>query len=491
MSQFHPTRRRILAGASALLATSAMPRPSWATSPPRRLGFPTLMDVTRSRKVELVAAWGETEFVAGTASRTAGFNGSYLGPILRVAQGETEIAVRNEMDEAISSHWHGLVIPGEVDGGPHQPVAPGETWNIVLPVDQPAAPAWFHTHMHGRTAPLVHAGLAGLMQISDGQDGARGLPVDHGVDDLTLVLQDKRFARSGRMIYDPSMHDSMMGFLGNAILVNGQAGSTAVVPESIVRLRLLNASNARIFNLSFASGRPLHLIATDGGYLPAPQSIDRISLAPGERAEVLVDFTAAQGDRLISRDEANAMMGDGMMGSRASSGPFDVLAFATDQQMQGGIDLLPDDLGGSRPQFDGSNAPRRQISLDMMVGGGMMGGIMRRLTGGDSHGINGQTFDMGRIDFEAKTGEVERWQITAPMMKHPFHVHGTRFQVIAENGRAPQVHNRGWKDTVLVDGSVDILVRFDRKAPQSAPYMYHCHILEHEDSGMMGQFTVA
>jgi FtsP/CotA-like multicopper oxidase with cupredoxin domain len=293
------------------------------------------------------------------------------------------------------------------------------------------------------------------------------------------------------MIYDPAMHDSMMGFLGNVILINGQAGSTAVVPESIVRLRLLNASNARIFDLSFASGRPLHLIATDGGNLPAPQSIDRISLAPGERAEVLVDFTAAQGDRLISRDETNAMMGGGMMGDRAGSGPFDVLAFAMDQQMQGGIDRLPDDLGGSRPQLDGSNAPRRQISLDMMMGGGMMGGMMRRLTGGGSHGINGQSFDMGRIDFEAKTGEVERWQITAPMMKHPFHVHGTRFQVIAENGRAPQVHNRGWKDTVLVDGSVDILVRFDRQAPRNAPYMYHCHILEHEDGGMMGQFTVA
>lgn len=449
------------------------------------------MDATGSRRVALVAARGETEFVAGAASRTAGFNGSYLGPILRLPQGETEISVRNEMDETISSHWHGLVIPGEVDGGPHQPVAPGDTWTIALPVDQPAAPAWFHTHMHGRTAPLVHAGLAGVIQISDGQDAARGLPVDHGVDDLTLVLQDKRFDRSGRMVYDPAMHDTMMGFLGDVITVNGQVGSTAVVPQSIVRLRLLNASNARLFDLSFASGRPLHLIATDGGFLPAPVSVDRISLAPGERAELLVDFTAAQGDRLVSRDVANSMMGGGMMGNRAGAGPFDVLAFATDSGVQGRIDHLPEDLGGSRPRLDGSNAPRRQISLDMMMGGGMMGGMMRRLTGASTHGINGRSFDMERIDFEAKTGQVERWQITAPMMKHPFHVHGTRFQVIAENGGAPKVQNRGWKDTVLVDGSVDILVRFDRTAPRNAPYMYHCHILEHEDGGMMGQFTVA
>ena len=185
------------------------------------------------------------------------------------------------------------------------------------------------------------------------------------------------------------------------------------------------------------------------------------------------------------------MMGGGMMGNRAGGGPFDVLAFAIDSQRPGRIDRLPDDLGGSLPQLDGADAPRRQISLDMMMGGGMMGGLLRRLTGGGSHGINGQSFDMGRIDFDAARGQVEHWQISAAMMKHPFHVHGTRFQVLAENGRPPQAHNRGWKDTVLVDGSVDILVRFDQPAPSDAPYMYHCHILEHEDGGMMGQFTVA
>lgn len=286
MAHHNFTRRDILCGASALLASSFISQPSWAKSLKRRLQFPRLEDATSSRKVELVAAWGKTEFVPGAVSRTAGFNGNYLGPIVRVGQGETEIAVRNEMDETISSHWHGLVIPGEVDGGPHQPIAPGETWNMVLPVDQPAAPAWFHNHMHGRTAPLVYAGLAGLMQISDGQDAERGLPTKHGVDDLTLVLQDKRFDRSGRMVYDPSMHDSMAGFLGEVTLVNGQTNATAVVPRSIVRLRLLNASNARIFDLSFASGRPLHLIATDGGKLPAPQTIKSISLAPGESRSI-------------------------------------------------------------------------------------------------------------------------------------------------------------------------------------------------------------
>lgn len=119
-----------------------------------------------------------------------------------------------------------------------------------------------------------------------------------------------------------------------------------------------------------------------------------------------------------------------------------------------------------------------------------MTAMMRRLAGGSSHGINGQTFDMSQIDFEAKSGEVEHWHITAPMMKHPFHVHGTRFQVTAENGGDPLIHNMGWKDTILVDGAVDILVRFDQTASRNAPYIYHCHILEHEDGGMMGQFIV-
>lgn len=501
--RFHPSRRDFVVGAGALLTASALPRPAKAAATGQRLGFPTLMDVTGSRRAELVAAPGETVFAAGTASRTAGFNGNYLGPIVRVAQGETEVTVRNELDEAISSHWHGLVIPGEVDGGPHQPIAPGKSWKLALPVDQPAAPAWFHTHMHGRTAPLVHSGLAGLMQISDGQDGARGLPVNHGVDDLTLVLQDKRPDRSGRMTYDPSMHDSMMGFLGEVVAVNGQVGRTAVVPGSIVRLRLLNASNARIFDLSFASGRQLHLVATDGGYLPEPLAINRIALSPGERAEILVDFASSENDMLVSNNITNMMMGGGMMGGGMMgggmmgsgtmgdrSGPFDVLAFSTDQRLEAAIDTMPDSLGGTLPALDGTNAPMREFSLDMMMGGGMLRGMLRRLTGGGNHAINGQSFDMDRIDFEVKSGQIERWRITAPMMQHPFHVHGTRFQVIAENGQPPSPRNTGWKDTVLVNGTTDILLSFDRKAPRHAPYMYHCHILEHEDGGMMGQFTV-
>jgi blue copper oxidase len=302
--------------------------------------------------------------------------------------------------------------------------------------------------------------------VTDGQDDARGLPSTYGLDDLTLVLQDRRFDASGRMVYNPSMMDVMHGFSGNRMLVNGQAGTTAVVPQGIVRLRLLNGSNARIYTLFFDDMRAMHLVATDGGFLPAPVALDTLRLAPGERAEILVDF---------SSDKAPVLMSD-------PDQAYGVLQFETDATLATRIARLPEQLDGAPDDLSGSEIATRQISLDMGMGGMMMGG------GGFA--INGHPYDMGRIDFEVARGTVERWQIRSSMVAHPFHVHGVRFRVVTENGGPPRPENTGWKDTVLVPGEAEILARFDQPASRETPFMFHCHILEHEDAGMMGQFIV-
>jgi len=156
--------------------------------------------------------------------------------------------ITNTLGEAISVHWHGLIVPGDVDGGPHQPVAAGGTWAPVLPLDQMPATLWYHSHIHGKTAPQVYRGLAGVIHLTDGEDDARALPARYGIDDLTLVIQDRRFDPRGRMIYNPVMHDLMMGFEGNVMMVNGQVAPFARVPKGVVRLRLLNASNARVLH---------------------------------------------------------------------------------------------------------------------------------------------------------------------------------------------------------------------------------------------------
>ncbi|WP_377513424.1 multicopper oxidase domain-containing protein [Octadecabacter sp. R77987] len=447
--------------------------------------MPPLLDATGTGRFHLAAQRGTTAFVDARTSETWGFNQPHLGPTLRIATGQTTAAeVQNTLDEPISVHWHGLMVPGDADGGPHQTISQGETWTPELSITQPTCTAWYHSHVHGSTARQVQKGLAGVLQIVDGQDEARGLPNAYGVDDLTLVLQDRRFDRRGQIDYAPAMPDQMMGFMGDTMVVNGQVGRTAVIPQGLVRLRLVNGSNARIYPLSLSDGREMHLIATDNGYLDRPITLSDLTIAPGERFEVLIDFSDGRDIALVSAPNPNEMMG-GMMGGGSNESAFVVLPFAVDPSLPATKDRLPDDIGGSRPQGDGTGVDVRNMTLDMQMGMGMM---MRRAN--DRFSINGAAFAMDQINFDIPRGTVERWRITADMMMHPFHIHGVSFQVLSQSGRAPAPQNTGWKDTMLVHGSAELLVRFDQGAARETPFMYHCHILEHEDGGMMGQFTV-
>lgn len=466
-------RRKFLTSTSAALATAGVLSQSSARlasaqgqTPVTRLEMPPLLDTRATGRLSLATQAGSRGFLGGPTTPTAGFNQEYLGPTIVLQNGELAAEVQNTLGEPISAHWHGLLVPGEHDGGPHLPIAPGATWQPEMTIAQDPATIWYHSHIHERTAEQVYFGLAGVIHVTDGQDDARGLPSTYGVDDLTLVLQDRRFDASGRMVYNPSMMDRMHGFTGNRMLVNGQAGATAVVPHGIVRLRLLNGSNARIYTLFFDDTRPMHLVATDGGFLPAPIALDTLRLAPGERAEILVDF---------SGDGAPVLMSD-------PGQAYGVLQFGTDATLPTRITHLPDQLDGVLEDLSGAEVATRQFSLDMG-----MGGMMR---GGGGFAINGRPFDMRRIDFDVALGTVERWHVRSSMVAHPFHAHGIRFRVLTENGAPPRPENTGWKDTVLIPGEAEILARFDRPASDATPFMFHCHILEHEDAGMMGQFTV-
>jgi len=479
------TRRDLMKCAGAAGLVAGFPRFAGAQAGVGILQMPPLLDATTSKAFDLVAQAGETNFLGKSASTTWGFNDqAFLGPTLRLAtDSPTKASVRNALSEPFSLHWHGLLVSGQTDGGPHQPIAPDDTWSVDLDIDQPPATVWYHSHTHLRTADHVQKGLAGVMQLTDGRDNARGLPSDYGTDDLTLVIQDRRFDRRGRAVYDPGMHDSMMGFTGDVILVNGQFGTQAVVPQGIVRLRLLNGSNARIYDLTSRAGRPMHLVATDTGFLDRSIALESLRLAPGERAEVLLDFSDGTSDMLVGNSFASGgMMGGGMMGG-AGRDSFDILPIMVDPSRRARIDRVPDAIGGSMPDLDTRNAKRREITLESG-----MGGMFRRSR--NQHSINGQSFDMDRLNFSVQRGATEIWAIDGQTMAHPFHVHGVKFQVLSEYGGPVSNRNRGWKDTVLVDGRAEIAMQFDQPAARSSPFMFHCHILEHEDGGMMGQFSV-
>ena len=314
------TRRSFIAGTVVGGGTAIAGASVWPTlaAEPQELRIPELIDArSHGQSIALRAQAGRTSFFPGRESRTLGYNGSYLGPTLRVHRGDdVEIAVTNSLGEETSVHWHGLLIPGELDGGPHQMIRPGATWRPVLPIRQPAATLWYHSHVHGRTAEQVCAGLAGLLLVTDDDEMALGLPSEYGVDDLPLVLQDRQF-ESGRLILPEGMMTLMHGRRGDTLLVNGTANPVARVPRRLVRLRLVNGSNARIYDLAFGDDRPFHWIASEGGLLEKPIELESLSLAPGERAEILVDFADGRSIALETGRDTNAPMMMGML-ARAS-----------------------------------------------------------------------------------------------------------------------------------------------------------------------------
>jgi FtsP/CotA-like multicopper oxidase with cupredoxin domain len=501
------TRRQalLLSGAAAAgLAEAALPR--WAQAAPApqaTLPVPRLIEARNGEPVTLMLQRTQHSFGTGPAVPARGISASYLGPVVRVRSGDTiPFRVENHLDEATTLHWHGLWIPSQLDGGPHNTIGPGAVWIPELTIRQPASTAWFHPHPHGNTARQVYSGLAGLMIISDGADGDRGLPIAYGVDDLPLVLQDKRFGRGGAPVYDPDMMDLMHGFQGDTLVVNGAIGPVAGVPAGYVRLRLLNAANARVFDLRFSDRRPFFVIAGDGGLLAEPVEVRRLVVAPAERYEVLVDFTDGRAVDLVTAPDAGhgtGMMMPMMGGRRQSTGAIETfMRFEIDPALKAAITRPPRQLATLAPPDVKSAVAWRTFELNPMMGmGGMMGmGMMhgpgRGARSAHMMGINGRSFAMDRVDVTAKLGTAEIWEISAGgmPMAHPFHIHGASFRILSKDGRSPPAHEAGWKDVVLVEEHAEVLVRFDNPAPPRMPFMYHCHILEHEDHGMMGQFAV-
>ena len=486
-------RRSLLVGGAALFATAACSRSaSTGSGGQTPLPVPPLLDAGASRSFALRVQSGTTSFYPGRPSDTLGYNGSYLGPTIRVRRGDdVAAAVTNGLGADTTVHWHGLLVPGELDGGPHQLIAPGATWRPTLPIRQPAATLLYHSHVHGLTAEQVYSGLAGALLVTDDEEQGLGLPSEYGVDDLPLLIQDRQF-EDGRLVLPGGMMVAMQGRRGDTILVNGAVNPSAVVPNRLVRLRLVNASNARIYELSFSDQRSFHWIGTEGGLLERAVEIAAIALAPGQRAELLVDFTDGRAASLVTAIDSNNSMtgGMGMMGRSAGRGnanaPATVVRFEPRPMGQARASGAVPALLASRARPDASKAVRRRRLVLNMGMGGMMGSA----SGGGGLTINGKPFDMNRIDETVKLGSTEIWEVSGEMMGHPIHIHGVHFDVLSRAGGRPDVLDQGPRDTVLVREPVELLIRFDHPA-KSAPFMYHCHILEHEDNGMMGQFSVA
>ncbi|MEV0581775.1 multicopper oxidase domain-containing protein [Nonomuraea sp. NPDC050310] len=463
------SRRQFLTLAAIATATAACGQgPTSSTpspGPANPLRIPPLLQAGADGRFTLTMKAGTTEFVAGKPAPTWGFNGSYLGPTIRARRGDRiRMRVVNELDEPTTVHWHGMRLPAKMDGGPHQMIPAGGEWTPEWTIDQPAATSWYHPHPHGETARHVYRGLAGMFLLDDDDDkdeaAGAGLPGEYGVDDIPLVIQDRVIGDDGTLVEDPV---ATWGLMGDRILVNGTLDAAFQVTRPAIRFRLLNGSNARKYNIGFADGRAFHVVGGDAGLLRAPVQVTRVSLTPGERIEIVATFKA--GEQALLRSFA----GDLDLDDRE----FDLLRLDAAPGLEPAA-ALPATL---------SDRPAIEVPA---------GAKVRRFTLNGSDAINGQEMDMTRIDEVVPAGAVEIWEIVNTVYAHNFHIHEVEFAVLDVDGAKPEPYLAGPKDTVYVPpkATVRLAVRFGEFVDPATPYMYHCHILRHEDEGMMGQFVI-
>jgi blue copper oxidase len=453
-----------------------------------RLPIPPLIDAAKQGNgVKLKVTAGRHAFVNGKPTRSYGYSGPVLGPVIRLRRGDAvEMTVENALDVDTTVHWHGLLVPGHVDGGPHQVIKAGSTWRPRLTVEQPASTTWFHPHLHHDTARQVYMGLTGLIMIDDGSDARLDLPHTYGVDDLPLILQDRSFDSDGSLMYDLDPLTVQYGLRGTSIIANGVVGPVAKILGGLVRLRVLNASNAQNLELRFSDRREFHVIASDAGFLSTPVAAKQLRISPAERFEILVDFSNRKPVLLETGP-------DTVMGIFGAVSDTDAAAFVPIMRFEptattGRVKDLPSRLVEPVAADREQAVQRRQFLLDSGICGGKRPTEMGMLPG---MCINGKTHDLTRIDVETKLGTLEVWEIVSVGMAHPFHVHGASFRILSLAGAPPPAHLAGWKDVVLVEDEAELLVAFNHPATREHPFMYHCHILEHEDAGMMGQYVCA
>jgi FtsP/CotA-like multicopper oxidase with cupredoxin domain len=324
-----PSRRRFLAQAGiGLLAYAGVPAWLRAVEGMGGMGMGGMVTMPKAAphraspafrpdvEIELICRPDTVSILPGPATRVLRYTGrlihgpegtlttipgSYLGPLMRLQTGQkVRIHLRNELSEPTITHWHGLNVPALMDGHPMYALDRGETFVYEFEIRNRAGMILYHPHTHGITGRQVYQGLAGLILLHDEEERALELPA--GEYEIPIVIQDRRFDGGNQLVYLRDMHDRMIGFHGDQILINGRPDARFDVASRAYRLRILNGSNARIYKLAWDDGTPLTVIGVDGGLLEAPVRKSYVMLGPGERVEVWADFSDHEpGSELVMR----------------------------------------------------------------------------------------------------------------------------------------------------------------------------------------------
>jgi len=420
-------------------------------------------------EVNITAAVTTLSLQPGVSSEVFAYNGRVPGPTLDVREGDLVIVhFRNDLPEPTTVHWHGIHLPFESDGSPFHPIKPGETHDYVFTVRPGTAGTyWYHPHPDRRTGFAIGKGLFGGIVVRAADDPLPAMP------EKLIILSDNRFLKNGSIDFpDPHSHhggvDEENGREGPILFVNGHVMPTISIRSGETqRWRIVNGSAGRIYRIALSGHTFLH-VGSDGGLFEKPVEVKDILLTTGERVELLVRGTDQPGARAVLQNL-----------------PYDRYAPQT----------RPTDWDTTRDLLTlqtTDEAPVTPVAIPA---------ILRKITPLDttkvtavrtvvfSQGlINGKTMDMARVDVSTTVGATEIWEIENIVgMDHPFHLHGFQFQVLDRDG-VPEPY-RSWKDMLNIPRhtSARIIVRYD---DYPGKWMFHCHILDHEDHGMMGVLEV-
>ena len=435
--------------------------------------------------ISLKAAENKAEIIMDKVSRVKGYADGILAPLIRVNKGQNLVVnFSNQLEEETNIHWHGLIIPDAMDGHPRHTVAPGGSFTYQFTVSQQAGTNWFHPHPHLKTGRQVNKGLAGMLVVNDPQEAALSLP--SGEFELPIIIQDKRIYADGSINYSPNSDEVMSGYFGEHICVNGSWSAFHSVKTKIYRVRILNGSNARVYNLSLSNGAAFYVIGSDGGLLPQAQAINQLLLSPGERADILIDFSKeAVGNAVFLQSDAFA--GGDSQGCDA----FKIMKFAVSEKVAETF-VMPGTLA-PLASLDASQSLKTR-SFDISNAHSAMPAGMDMGNSDAIHKIGGKSFSMERVDETVAAGSIEVWEFDNSKGTdiHPMHLHGVHFQVLSRVGGRGVIapHETGWKDTALCmpGEKVRIIMKFP---DNPGLFAFHCHNLEHEDSGMMLNYKIA
>ena len=455
-------------------------------------------DTLSGNEFDLNVQAGVKTFFPGESTPTFGYNGSFLGPTLFMQQGEqVKINVTNGLSQPTTVHWHGFHVPARFDGGPHQIILPGETWTPEFTVLNSAATYWYHPHGEGKTEIQISKGLAGLIIVRDSAEATYNLPRSYGIDDFPLIVQTKAFD----ILYQiaTATHEDAV------VMVNGTTESFLMVPQQVVRFRLLAAAADRTFNFGLSDNDTFYVIASDGGLLSRPHPATRIRLSTSERAEILIDFSgypvgeqvylksfASELERgIIGADSVGTstlVIQEGYYSNPLNGADFDIIRFDVGPPTASPVTVVP----GSFDPVEPINPSLANVFRDLRFSPDTVIGGQQGYVSGPFQ-INGKSFHIDSVDQIVWLNSVEVWTLTnETLVAHPIHIHDIQFFVTEINGSPPPPEYAGYKDVILVkpDDTVRIVMQFTTFADSTVPYMFHCHLLHHEDDGMMGTFLV-